>query len=86
MAQDSESVAMNDRRLFILIDGLEQKCSIPSALAMEILQSCNKPSIRWAIWAALIQKWQLFLVQSARISHMCVIIATTLNTRNVAKY
>ena len=31
------------------IDGSVQYCSISSALAMEILQSCNKPSIYWDI-------------------------------------
>ena len=28
-----------------VIDGLVQDCSNPSALAMELLQSCTKPSI-----------------------------------------
>ena len=30
------------------VDGLVQDCSIPSVLAMEILQSCIKPSISTA--------------------------------------
>ena len=34
------------------IDALAQDCSISSALAMEILQSCTKPSI-WAKASAL---------------------------------
>ena len=33
------------QRIWVHIDGLEQKCSISSALAMEIRQSCTKPSI-----------------------------------------
>ena len=32
------------------IDDLEQDCSISSALAMEILQSCTKPSTCW-VWS-----------------------------------
>ena len=31
--------------IFLYIDGLVQDCSISSALAMEILQSCTKASI-----------------------------------------
>ena len=31
--------------IYIYIDGLVQDCNISSVLAMEILQSCTKPSI-----------------------------------------
>ena len=36
-----------DRYVMNLIDGLVHDCSISSALAMELLQSCTKPSIFW---------------------------------------
>ena len=37
-------------------DGLVQDCSISSALAMEILQSCNKPSISWSMMTYYIER------------------------------
>ena len=41
------------------IDGLMQDCSISSALAMEILQSCTKSSI-WNIRVIIfVKKWHL---------------------------
>ena len=38
-------IAVKQQNLWYHIDGLAQDCSNYSALAMELLQSCSKPSI-----------------------------------------
>ena len=48
------------------IDGLVQNCSYSIANALELLQSCTKPSISWCIWRISNSwevncKWHLFL-------------------------
>ena len=45
----------------ILIDGLVEDCSISSALAMEILQSCTKPSIYDECTHILLNNQNVFL-------------------------
>ena len=43
----TDSLRIARRHMICYIDGLVQDCSISIALAMEILQSCTKPSIWW---------------------------------------
>ena len=35
----------------VIYDGLVQDCSKSSALAMDLLQSCNKPIVMYQIWS-----------------------------------
>ena len=45
-------------------DSLMQDCCISSALAIEILQSCTKPSICWFADLSVTFKWILILTDS----------------------
>ena len=59
-----------------IIDGLMQDCSISTANALEILQSCTKPSIyRWSIALA-----HLANIQSRVLRHLAQIIVIYIRT------
>ena len=47
------STSINQLLVVIHIDGLAQHCSISIANALEILQSCTKPSIWWTIFMVI---------------------------------
>ena len=47
---------------FKYIDGLVQNCRISSALAMEIMQSCTKPSVRNLVCIYVCIYWQMSLL------------------------
>ena len=71
---------------FVHIDGLMQDCSISSALAMEILQSCTKPWIwQWPYMSAMVSQitgkltvgstpcldWQQRKYRSSALLYLC---------------
>ena len=51
--EGDDEVRLRYKELFVIkvyIDGLVQDCNISSALTMEILQSCTKPSILTSVF------------------------------------
>ena len=55
------------------IDGLAQDCSNSSALAMELQQSCNKPS-KWCLWTGL-YIFQASAIYISIISHIYLFLS-----------
>ena len=58
--QDLNNIPISFKKTYI--DGLVQDCSISSALAMEILQSCTKPSILSIQWGFLWWQDSIFIL------------------------
>ena len=70
-ASNSLLHAILSYHVILNIDGLVQDCSNSSALAMELLQSCTKPSICTTLQFTLSYSWWYF--GSLKITFECVL-------------